>query len=194
MACTQQPNSNNILFNVPWVLLQQEQFGVGTDSSNHSARQWEVYSAVGHHQVCVPCSIGKLFIGLYERSQHSLKLNCQLKVFKVNQLLLPLCSFLAGCVSARQHHSLFLRRTQPHSSLLQFLPASGKNSLVFNFLLCETKHFLWRWWPNVSNGFCSWWVSCPSCPSSSLSCGCCSMPSERPGSSPSSAAHRQLVW
>lgn len=63
--------------------------------------------------------------------EHSLKLNCQLKAFKGNQLLSPLCSFLAGCVSARQHRSLFLRRAQPHSPVLQFLPASGKNSLGF---------------------------------------------------------------
>lgn len=38
----------------------QEQFGDGFCSTHHSARQREVYSAVGYHQVCVSCSVGKL--------------------------------------------------------------------------------------------------------------------------------------
>lgn len=56
--------------------LQQEQFGVGTNSSDHSAWQWEVYSAVGYHQVCLSYSIGKLFTQFYELYQHAIKLNC----------------------------------------------------------------------------------------------------------------------
>lgn len=45
-----------------------------------------------------------------------------------------------GCVSTRQHCSLFLWCTQPHSSLLQFLSASGMSGHL-QFFTLQAKPF-----------------------------------------------------
>lgn len=48
-----------------------------------------------------------------------------------------------GRVSTRQHYSLFLWRTQPHSSLLQFLSASGMNGHLQFFTLQAKPYFFY---------------------------------------------------
>lgn len=42
-----------------FLFFQQEQFGVGVGSTNHGAWQWEVYSAVSHHQASLSCCSGE---------------------------------------------------------------------------------------------------------------------------------------
>lgn len=54
------------VFIFPSVCSEQEQFGDGAVSANHSAGQREVHGAVAHHQAGLSCGAGEQFFHCVE--------------------------------------------------------------------------------------------------------------------------------